>query len=141
MVLRGAETIKNINNFKGIERRKVIMMVLGMFVAQFGPRECQKARTTDDMARLCKAFDPAMINKYFRRKHLESIGRLRISPDIIYPTEPWLDDNGNIIGIVVAEEREEINGLESVRRRSNKWKFKFNDMIDARTDINQFVSL
>ncbi len=116
------------------------MQLLSMFVQQFGARECQMARTQEDMSRLCKAFDPVMINKYFRRKHLESVGRQRISPDIIYPTEPWLDVNGNIIGLIVAEEREEIDGLNIHRTRSNAWKFKFSDLIDARTDIRQFVA-
>ena len=114
------------------------MTLLSMMVQQFGVRECQKARSQNDLSRLCEQFDPIMINKYFRRKHLESVGRQKISPDIVYPTEPWFEGN-NIIGIIVSEEREEIEGLEITRKRYRNWKFKFSDLLDARTNIDQFM--
>ena len=114
------------------------MMLLEMFVQQFGMKTCQMARSQEDLSRLCKQFDPTYISNQFRKKHLESVGRTKISPDIVYPTEPWMDGD-NIIGIIINEEGVVINGLEMNRKRYNRWRFKFSDKLDARTNIDQFV--
>lgn len=114
------------------------MMLLEMFVEQFGVRECQMARSQEDLSRLCTQFNPEHISGYFRRKHLESVGRQKISPDILYPTEPWME-GGNIVGIIVAEEGVVMSGLEMNKKIYNRWRFKFSDKLDARTNIDQFV--
>ena len=114
------------------------MMLLELMVQQFGVKECQMARSQEDLSRLCRQFNPENISGYFRKKHLESVGRQKISPDIMYPTEPWIE-KGNIIGIIVNEEGVAINGLDMNVKRYNRWKFKFSDKLDARTNIDQFV--
>ena len=113
------------------------MMLLELFVQQFGVRECQMARSQDDLSRLCRQFNPESISKYFRKKHLESVGRHKICPDIVYLTEPWME-GGNIIGIIINEEGVAINGLDMNVKRYNQWRFKFSDKLDARTNIDQF---
>lgn len=119
------------------------MKLLEMMISQFGVKECQLARTNEDISRLCQQFDPEMISGYFRRKHLVGVGKYKISPDIVYPTEPWIDDKGNIIGIIISEERQELKDLRiiSERHEDKKWKFMFDDILDVRlgTDIHQFL--
>ena len=119
------------------------MKLLEMMVAQFGVKECQQAKSKDEISRLCQQFDPEMISGYFKRKHLVGVGQYKISPDIVYPTEPWIDDKGNIIGIVIYEEQQNINNFRIISERcENKmWKFLFDDMLDVRvgTEIHQFL--